>query len=172
LRASVCGDLPQLARAVNTVGRKDRVGFRKIACARRCWRNDATETVSDNQFRCFGGPAPKQFGGCPGAPRSTTCACCRRLIPRRPSWLWPRQHRTTNVGDRSGMEVEGRKGRWRLPCRLGRGAGFASSDGDSPVQGCGVQAGAAAATPAQDARDQITEVRGVRVVELGGGRGE
>ena len=69
---------------------------------------------------------------------------------------------------RSGMEAEGRKGRRRISCRLGRDAGIASSDGDSRVTAAECRQSGSRRDPAQDARDQIAEVRGVRVVELGG----
>lgn len=79
LRASVCGELRQPARTVHGTGRKDRIVFHKFACAHRSRDARATDASSDDQFRCFGGPAPKQLGGYPGALMSTTPDAFRRL---------------------------------------------------------------------------------------------
>ena len=49
--------LRQLARTVNDFGRKARCRFAKFVA-----RIDvAPDAISGNQFRRFGGPAPKQF---------------------------------------------------------------------------------------------------------------
>ncbi len=47
--------LGQSAHDFRRVGRKDRRGFRKS----RNGVGVATDAISDDQFRCFGGPAPK-----------------------------------------------------------------------------------------------------------------
>ena len=88
--------LRQLARNVTSTGRKGRCCFRKS-------RNSvglATEANSDQQFRCLGGPSPKQFGGDPGALMTTTeqlggstvaCELAASTLPQLDTLFWAKK---------------------------------------------------------------------------------
>ena len=177
LRASVYGRFRQLTNTVRDPGRKDGIGFRMIPCARRCRDIRATDVSSDDQFRCFG-PAPKQFGGYPGAlmtrtPRSpslTQLTAIVRLenekqvtlpdvilpIPSPTRASWPRPV-TTTTSERS-REV------WAVVFRDGLGRNRYQQSEDSPAR-CHATLGNLISSLSESLRRALRQEKGLEGLE-------